>query len=199
VKDIVLWQTAAARKREERNLRKLAALHQSVVPPSELLLPTPRKLHWKRSLKFMVAFDVVLLVFMICMGVRLSMVETQFYTHIVKVMRLGREKMQNKAAQTTDPERKAKIERVIRESESFDRKWLILHIVFLAAIWTMLFVLPVAHETLNWFIHVRTDLILLRRGIPVRATVSSGALDCVQCDVNHVDNAQGIRVFRPHC
>jgi hypothetical protein len=79
--------------------------------------------------------------------------------------------MRHNAAQTTDPEKKAKIDKSIREGEELDRKWHTLYVVMLAVICMMAFVLPLAHATLNWFIHMRPGLILLRRGIPVRAVV----------------------------
>jgi hypothetical protein len=171
VKDIVFWQSATAREREKRHLSELAALHQSTVPPGELLRPVPRKLRWKKSLKFGVAFEVVFLVLALCMTIWFCMRVTRFDNEMAQFFHQSNERTRHKAAQTTDPKEKAKLDKHVRESEEFDRKLHTLHVVTLASICMMVFVFPLAHATLNWFINVRPNLLLLRGGAPVRASI----------------------------
>jgi hypothetical protein len=171
VKDIILWQSVAAREREEKYLRTLASLHQSVTPPSELLLPVPRKLHWKRTLKFIVGFDAVLLAFAICMMIKLCALESTSYKDVATESRRHLESLHREAAHTPDLEKKAKIEKSIRDDEKFGRRWRLIHVAILVGIFGIVLVGPVTHVTLNWFIHIRPDLILLRSGVPARATV----------------------------
>jgi len=51
VKDILLFEPAAAREREAQRLRNLAAVHRVDTPPSELRQPLPRRVRWGRRLK----------------------------------------------------------------------------------------------------------------------------------------------------
>jgi hypothetical protein len=173
VKDIILWQSAAARKREEEYLTALSALHQSVYPPGELQLPVPRKLRWKRALKLAVAFDAALLVAVICMSIKFCSMEAGFYSDMATENQRHIEKLRRETVQTTDPERRAKIQKSIRESEDFGRKWRLLNAALLTLILGTVLATPSLHMTLSWFTQIRPELILLRSGIPVRGTVVS--------------------------
>lgn len=181
MKDTILWQSAASREREKRRLSELAALHQSVTPPSELLLPAPRKLRWKGSLKFVVVFYVLLLVFAICMTTWFCILETRFYNDTMRELQPGNERMRRYAAQTTDAEKKARAEKCIRESEEVEQKWRALNIGILAFFLMGALGIPVAHVTGSWFLHIRPELILLRGGVPVRATVTDRKHGCLLC------------------
>lgn len=170
MKDIVLWQSTAARERKDQHLRTLVALHQSATPPPELLQPVPRKLRWKRSLKFAGVFEVVLLVFVLCGAVWCTRLATQLYDEMVRDTRRWNERMREQAGQTTDPDRKAKIEKSIREGEEVERKWAGLYVMMLAQI-CMMMAGPVIHLSVSWFKQIRPELLLLREGTVVRASV----------------------------
>lgn len=173
MKDVILWQSDAAREREKRYLAKLGALHQLATPPRELLLPVPRRLRWKSALKFWVGFDLVLLVAAICATIWCCMLATRLYNDTVHDIRLGNEKMRRYATQTTDPSKRAKAEKSIREGEELERRWHALHTGMLVVIFLGVLAGPVSHVIESWFLHIQPDLILLREGTPVRGTVVS--------------------------
>jgi len=169
--DVILWQSAAARDREAQRLKALAALHQSMTPITELLQSIPRRLRWKKSLKIIVVFDLAILVLGICAAIYLCTLETRFYGETTSEARRWNEKALQHAAQANDPEQKAKAEKSIRDSEEVERKLCILHYALLASICFSMLVGPVGHVCLNWFVHIRPSLLLLREGTPVRASV----------------------------
>jgi hypothetical protein len=171
VKDIILWQSAAAREREKRYFTELRALHQSAIPPSELLLPIPRKLRWKRMLKFVMWLHVTLLAFVTCMAIWCVDMETQFHNDVVQGLRQHSEIVRHEATQKIDSQKRAKIEDSIREDEELLKKWRLLHAGILFAILLGVLACPVANLCMTWFIHARPELILLREGVPVRAAV----------------------------
>jgi hypothetical protein len=152
-------------------LEALAALHQSKTPPGELLLPLPRKLRWRKSLKVIVGFDAVLLMFGICPAIWFCILETRFYRDTVSDIRRWNEKTRQLAAQTNDTEQKAEAEKFIRENDNLERKWRTLYVVMLAIICMTTLIFPAAHVGATWFVHVWPNLLLLREGAPVRADV----------------------------
>ena len=170
MKDIILWQSRGARERKERHLRELSLLHRSTMPPSELLQPVPRKLRWKRSLKFIVGFDAALLACAIGLMIAAGIWITRFHNDVARESRRQNEKMRQVAAQSSDADKRAKAERAIREGEEFERKWCALYVAMLAGV-GLTFVAPVFHVGVNWFIHIRPNLLLLREGAPVHASV----------------------------
>ena len=117
-------------------------------------------------------FDVLLLTFTICMAIWFCILETRFYKDTMHELERGNEKMRRYAAQTTDPKKKAKAEESIHESEEVKQKWRALHIGMLTVILMGTLGNPVAHATGSWFLHIRPELILLRSGVPVRATIT---------------------------
>jgi len=171
VKDILLWQSTAAREREKRYLTALVALHQSTTPPSEVLSPVPRKLRWKNSLKFMMWTGVVYLVFATTMLARICSMELALYNDVATENQRSVEKLRRTAGQTVDFETKAKIERSLRENQVYGRKLLLVHIAILAWVLGIGLAYPGALVTFVWFTTIRPELILLRNGIPVRAAV----------------------------
>jgi hypothetical protein len=173
VMDIILWQSAVAREREKWYLSELTALHQSATPPGELLLPSPRKARWKRTLKLLVGFEVMFLMLAVCMAIWGVIAETRFYSDVVRDIRWNTEKMRADAAQSTDPEKAAKIANSLRNDEELLRKWRLLHVGVLTFIFLGCLTAPVGNLCMTWYLHARPELILLRLGTPVRATVAS--------------------------
>jgi hypothetical protein len=173
VKDIILWQSIPAREREKQYLSQLSVLHQSTAPPRELSQRIPRTLRWKRSPKLIVGFDVAILVLAISVTIWCSILATRLHNDLVRDIRRGNEHMRHYATQATDPVEKAKAEKSLREGEEFERKWHGLYFGMLTGIFLGAFVGPVVHVCVDWFAHIRPELILLSRGIPVCATVVS--------------------------
>jgi hypothetical protein len=171
VKDIVLWQSKAAREREERRLRELTSLHQLTIPPRELTGPVPRKLRWKRVLRFTVAFEATMVAFMASATIWLGIRTAAFYREMERDAHQATEMLQRKAEQATDPERKARIEKAIRDGEDTDRRLLPAFGRALALVCVMPLLFFLVYSGLNWFFFIRPNLLLLRRGAPVRGSV----------------------------
>jgi hypothetical protein len=171
VKDIILWQSAAAREWKNRYLAELSALHQSVTPPSELLLPAPRKLRWKGMLKFLAAFEVTFLLFAACMLFKLCSLESGIFKDVAMETQQHAERLRRDATDTADTTGKARIEKRIRDNEDFRRTWRLFHVATLTFILGLALAVPLLHATSAWFVVIRPDLALLRSGAPGRGTV----------------------------
>ena len=171
MKDIILWQSATSRERAKRHLTGLSAIHRSTTPPSELMRDPPRKSRWKLFLKLIVTFQMVILAFWAYLVVWAIVTEVRFHSQIVEEIANADVRLRSDAAQSTDPQKKAKIESVIRNDVEFMKKWRILNDEILAFILAGFCISPVGNLGITWFYHARPEIILLRRGLPVRAII----------------------------
>ena len=167
MKDIVLFQSSATRKRAARHLQTLELIHKTEKPPPELLHDRPRKLRWKTALKVAVAFEVVLLLVGIIGAIWMISLATRLYYDMTEDIRKSNEKMRRYAKQVADPEKKAKAKKAVREGEEVQRKWRLLAVAMIAKVLLACLVGPITHAVISWFEHARPEFLLLREGILV--------------------------------
>jgi hypothetical protein len=172
MKDLVLWQSTAARERESRRLRDLAALHQSPDPPRELLQRLPRKLRLKIWMRWIMGFDVFLLVFALVLSSWIIQVADRASQEEIRNTRLGNDRIRDYVSQATDLEKKAKAEKTLREGEELVRKQSLDRIRVLAVICLIATFGPVLYFVLSW-LRLRPELNMLRLGTPARAVITA--------------------------
>lgn len=172
MKDIVLFESTAGRDRREKRRQKLVAMHKSDQPPSELLAAPPRKLRWKRALRFLMAWNVTLLLIALCASIYFCVLVGRIFHELRSDLPQSEWRARQRAAHAADPEQRQQAEQTLQRYDILNRQLRRLQILVLVTMVVGLIGVPVMHVMVSWFVHIRPELELLRHGTAVRAMVT---------------------------